>query len=239
MTGDLLTFLERFRPDGYTTFVAIVPDGQTDAATFNGACAAETARWIEQRNRHANVYFHVNATSPHLRKKALKEDITAIAGIWEDLDPRDDQGHPIDQERARLAMLAQELLALDTPPTLIIDSGNGLQPIWLLAEPIEASPEYRDAADALCARFEAALGAKGTHNCDRVLRVPGTINHPNRKKRALGRGETQARLLAATWQRYGWRDLEQLAARLENDPPAHSVPIVVDQRDGPRTGLRP
>ena len=188
---------------------------------------------------HCGVYFTVNATPPHLRKKALKEDITAIAGFWSDLDPRDDQGLPIDHERERLAALAEELLALDTPPTLIIDSGNGLQPIWLLADPIEASPEYRDAADALCARFEAALGAKGTHNCDRVLRVPGTINHPNRKKRNLGRGETQARLLAATWQRYGWRDLEQLAARLENDPPAHAVPIVVDQRAGPRTGLRP
>jgi hypothetical protein len=111
----------------------------------------------------------------------------------------------------------------------MIDSGNGLQPVWLLEHPIDANDEYRQAAEALCTRIEAALGAKGTHNIDRLLRVPGSKNYPNEKKRQLGRGETQARLLAASWQSYSWHALEVLADRLENEPLEHAAPIASSQ----------
>jgi hypothetical protein len=90
--------------------------------------------------------------------------------------------------------------------------------------PIEATDEYQQAAESLCAQIEAALGAKGTHNVDRVLRVPGTRNLPNAKKKKLGRGETRARLLRWTWRRYSWADLEQLAAQLRCTPLRHAVP---------------
>jgi Protein of unknown function (DUF3987) len=76
----------------------------------------------------------------------------------------------------------------------------------------------------LCSQVEAVLGAKGTHNVDRLLRVPGTCNHPNAKKRALGRGETQSRLLRWTWRRYSWTELEQLAEHLRCNPLRHAVP---------------
>ena len=124
-----------------------------------------------------------------------------------------------------MAALADELRALPWPPTLVIDSGNGLQPIWLLEVPIEGTPEYRAAAEELCARIEAALGAKGTHNVDRLLRVPGTRNYPNARKRKLGRVETQAKLLETEWQHYSWHDLEKLAEHLESNPPMHAVPL--------------
>jgi hypothetical protein len=66
---DLADFIERFRPDGYTTFVAIVPDGSTVAATFNGADPGTAAKWVASQNRARNCYFTVNATSAQLRKK--------------------------------------------------------------------------------------------------------------------------------------------------------------------------
>jgi len=225
MTADLLTFLERFRPDGCITFVGIVPDGSTVAETFNGADPSQAAKWIMAHNRARNVYFTCNPTPPDTRSKPTKDDITAVASLWADVDPLDSKGRSWAAERKRLLALADELAALEWPPSLIIDSGSGIQPIWLLGEPIEAIPEYRDAAEALCARIEAALGAKGTHNVDRLLRVPGTRNFPNAKKRALGRGEIQARLLHATWPRYGWRDLEDLATRLEQAPLEHAEPV--------------
>ena len=42
---------------------------------------------------------------------------------------------------------------------------------------------------------ESALGGHGTHNFDRLLRLPGTVNFPNRKKVSLGRGASRARLI--------------------------------------------
>jgi hypothetical protein len=55
--------------------------------------------------------------------------------------------------------------------------------------------------------------------------VPGTINFPNAKKRKLGRGKTQARLLHESWAGYSWRDLEDLATRLEQEPLEHAEPV--------------
>jgi hypothetical protein len=230
VNADLSAFLERFRPDGYTTFVGIVPDGSTVAATFNGADPSKAANWIESQNRARGVYFTANPTPADLRQKPTKSDIVAIASLWGDVDPLDGNGRAWTAERERLTALAGELAALDCSPSFIVDSGNGIQPVWLLANSIESSPEYRAAAEALCARIEAALGAKGTHNVDRLLRVPGTRNLPNAKKRKLGRSETQARLLQAMWQRYSWSDLEELATRLEGEPPEHAAPVEYRER---------
>jgi Protein of unknown function (DUF3987) len=225
MIDDLTAFLAGFRPGGCITFVGIVPDGSTVAETFNGADPGKAAAWIEGQNRARGVYFTVNPTAAGLRKKPLKSDITAISAVWADVDPRDGNRGEWLQERERLLALADELAALTRPPSFIVDSGNGIQPVWALAEPIEATPEYREAAEQLCGRIEHALGASGTHNVDRLLRVPGTTNFPNQKKRDLGRGETQARLPHATWQRYSWHDLEALATDLEANPPAHARPV--------------
>ena len=233
MSADLSTFLERFRPDGCTCFVGIVPDGTTVAESFNGADLSQAETWIRSQNRARNCYFTANPTPPNLRRKPERKDVTEIAALWSDIDPLDGDGRSWGDERKRLEALADELHALETPPTFITDSGSGIQPLWQLADPIEASPEYRQAAESLCAQIEAALGAKGTHNCDRLLRVPGTRNFPNAKKRKLGRGETQARLLHATWRRYSWRELENLAARLEDEPPEHAEPV----QPGTGTGM--
>jgi hypothetical protein len=225
----LAEFLNHFRPDGYTTFVAIVPDGQTAARTFNGRAPTDATRWIEARNRHAGVYFTVNPTPPDLDRKPPKAVITAVAGVWADVDPRDGAGRDWADERTRLLALADELSKRDRPPSFIIDSGNGIQPVWLLEEPIEASAEYRGAAEQLCSRIEHALGAAGTHNIDRLLRCPGTVNYPNKVKRRKGRGETQARLLCATWRRYTWRDLEHVADDLNREPPHYALPAARNQ----------
>jgi hypothetical protein len=225
MSADLVDFLAHFRPDGHTTFVGIVPDGSIIADTFNGADPGRAAGWIEAQNRARGVYFTVNPTPADLRKKPTKADINAIAGLWSDIDPQDNNHGEWLAERKRLIVLADELAALSPPPTFIVDSGSGLQPVWLLTDPIEVTTEYREAAETLCARLEAVLGASGTHNVDRLLRVPGTINFPNQKKRDLGRDKTQALLLHATWQRYTWRDLEALVIELEASPPRHARPL--------------
>ena len=202
--SSLTTFLEHFRPDGYTTFVAIVPDGSTTTRTFNGVDPKAAIDWLKAQNESKGLYYTLNGTSAGQAKKPTKAEITKVHGLHADLDPRDGAGHDYEAERERLAALADELAALPCPPTYIVDSGNGVQPVWLLAKPRQATAARVEAAEALNRRIEAALGAQGTHNIDRLLRLPGAVNYPNARKRKLGRGRTRAKLLSATWRRYRW-----------------------------------
>ena len=82
-------------------------------------------------------------------------------------------------------------------PTVCVDSGNGLQFLWRLKTPLSPG-KYLEKdwvngstgkrVEALNKALTIKLGSKaGTQNVDRLLRLPGTINHPNKAKRDAGR----------------------------------------------------
>ena len=58
-----------------------------------------------------------------------------------------------------------------------------------------------------------------------MLRLPGTVNWPNARKRGLGRVPVPTGIIYETGRLYSWRDLEALAASLEDDPPEHAIPV--------------
>ena len=93
--------------------------------------------------------------------------------------------------------------------------------------------EFRQAIEWLGRRIEAALGGvENTCNIDRVLRLPFTINHPNRLKIKQGRVPAMSDILAETGRRYSWCDLDALAAHLEDEPVANAIPVVFKRRPG-------
>src|ERR671919_982451 len=223
-----IAFLERWTEgaEPRSLVVSIVPDSPTTRGlTFAMPGDEVMARWIARSNRVAGVYWTANTCLPDLAKKATKADVAWLLGVWGDLDPV--QGCDLPAERERLFRLAEELMALPWPPTVIIDSGGGIQPLWRLETPLEAGQEFRQAIEALGRRIEAALGGiDNTSNVDRVLRLPFTINHPNQLKVEQGRVPVMSGILAETGRRYSWRDLESLAAHLEDEPVANAAPAV-------------
>jgi hypothetical protein len=82
------------------------------------------------------------------------------------------------------------LLAQDFVPSLVIDSGNGLQPLWRLT----ISPQKWAQIEDINYSIAKKLGADNCFNIDRLLRIPGTVNWPDAKKRALGREPVRAAL---------------------------------------------
>ena len=192
--GQFLQFWMEVTEAPHVTLVSIIPDGQTTTYTFERGDLSAAKSWIAERQRGGrNIYFQPNETHPGCNKKPSKQDMPAALCRFADIDPVDDQC-PLADERGRLARLAEHLA--DDPvlaPTAIIDSGNGIQPIWAVSrEPLSPSAITRIESETKA--LENALGAGGTHNIDRLLRLPGTINFPNSKKRALGRGLSRARL---------------------------------------------
>ena len=180
----------------HITLVGIIPDGDATARTFALGDDA-TVAWIAARQQvGCGIYFQPNETKPGFAKKPAKTDMVTGLCRFADIDPVDDQ-FPYADEQLRLARLAEFLAAdPDFAPTVVIHSGNGIQPLWAVRR--EAlTPEVIARIEAETKTIETHLGAGGTHNIDRLLRLPGTINYPNRKKLGRGRGVSRARLIHA------------------------------------------
>ena len=198
--GECKTFLLFWREvtgAPHVTLTAITPDGPTTTATFAEPDAA--ASWIErQQSANRNIYFQPNETPARCAKKPTKGAMQAALCRHADIDPDDDPddgGQPYREERQRLHQLAEFLVAdPNMPPTVVLDSGNGIQPLWVVARE-SLTPEIIERIEGENRAIEAAVGAAGTHNIDRLLRLPGTVNYPNAKKQKLGRGISRARLL--------------------------------------------
>jgi hypothetical protein len=148
-----------------------------------------------------------------MSKKPSKVDIGSIHFVHADLDPE-----PSETSEAAKQRYLDALAKYERTPTFIIDSGNGIQALWKLNNPVDLSTYSEAVALDVEDRSEAImreLGAKaGTQNCDRILRVPGTTNLPNEKKLKEGREKCEATLL---WEFNGYTDYD-----LEDFPKAPS-----------------
>lgn len=200
-------FLEKLRPGGPWLPAAIMPEGGTPTV-ITARTAADVDAFIATHNGTRNLYYSVNPTRTAMRKKAEKTDIAAIEYVLADLDPATGET----SEAAKARYLTQLNGTFEPKPTAAIDSGNGIQGLWklkeriVLGEPIrntkgklEFAPEDQAKiadVEACSAELMRQLGAKaGTQNIDRILRLPGTTNLPNAKKRKEGRVTCQATLL--------------------------------------------
>ena len=201
-----LTFLKALRPAGPWVLTAIDP--VTEAIeTITVRTADEVAAFVGRYNGKRNLYYSVNPTRTELRKKAKKTDIAAIEYALADLDPN--KGEASNAAKARY--LRQLEGAFEPKPVAAVDSGNGIQCLWRLQElialgaPIKEKdslrygPEDQAKIDDVEARIAAVMqrlgGKVGTQNIDRILRLPGTTNLPNEKKRNDGRVPCSTKLL--------------------------------------------
>jgi hypothetical protein len=174
-------------------FPPLEPDGPVQIRTFHDPKAAR--QWINSWQGKRNLYFQVNSPRSDLRKKATKGDISTLRAFHVDLDAPGDA----DPEKARAELLLPRLNANDPVPSVIIDSGCGLQSLWLLDQPIALNGANSIARlEAYNRQLEIDLGADHCHNIDRILRLPGTINLPNARKRVKGRSQYLATLLLPT-----------------------------------------
>lgn len=198
-TKQSIDFLQHWAPDGPWVLTSIRPDaGKTQTETFTGKDIDALTKWIEERQGIQNIYFAVNPPMHPMRTKAAKNDIKGMVALHVDIDPR--VGEPIDLERQRAERL---LKAFDPRPTVIIDSGGGYQGFWKLDKLYETDGNEAKAADyeAYNIQLEVLFQADKCHNIDRIMRLPGTINVPNEKKKRKGRKPALAKIVEADWSR--------------------------------------
>lgn len=177
------------KPDGLTVVVWVkAADAKRTTYALNAESAAKTAADAEG-DVYAGVGYAPSGASRDLgpKRRPGKNQVAGIVGLWCDVDvnggPEGKAGAAPDRETA-LMLIEQAPLK----PTMIVDSGYGLQPYWLFAEPwLFTTPEDRAGATALAAKWyerlrgiarelDPSFGIDGTADVSRVLRVPGTYN---------------------------------------------------------------
>lgn len=121
-----------------------------------------------------------------LRTRLKADEVAGIPGVWADIDVN---GGPEDKSHAAPNMdAALELASSLLEPTILVNSGYGLQAWWLFDEGpwIFESTSDREQAKRLVSGYQGALRAAArrlgwtldaVQDLSRVLRVPGTFNH--------------------------------------------------------------
>lgn len=205
-----IAFLEAFRPSGAINLTAIVPDGPIASATFTEPEAARA--WIDARRDTANLYYVINpAPEPTgAGGRVNKPDIPVIENQHVDIDV-DKQDNDLSLEE-RKAEARERLEYSDHPPTFIIDTGGGLQAIWKLDEPVPATPENIEWAESANRWLVEEFGGdSATTDISRLLRLPGSTNHPDERKRSRGRVTAPTKLVLSTGEVHGREAFGQVA----------------------------
>lgn len=158
------------------------PDGTGVHGAWFGSAVDDAVSWAARENaKGRNTYWTVNRTRRGFGRKPKKTDIEAARFMHVDIDPP--KGAPFDRAAALAA-----LESFAVPPSFIIDSGNGLQGFWRLDEQAGNLP----AVEGYNRRLSAQFGGDNCHNIDRLMRLPGTVNFPDRKKVSAGRSAALA-----------------------------------------------
>jgi hypothetical protein len=208
-------FLKWYAPQGMWVLMAIATDKKSiNTQTFVPADEHLLRAWLKEHGTK-NIYFHVNPTSRALRKKAEREDVKELGWLHVDIDPR--VGEDIESERARALGLLQQPRDGIPKPSAIIFSGGGYQGFWRLEDPMPINGEEQayEEAKLYNLALELSFGADHCHNVDRIMRLPGTINWPDKKKAAKGRVPTLAAVV----------ELNDATYKLDTFTPAPPVQI--------------
>lgn len=213
-----LSFLSRLNQQGARAITAI--------SQINGRSRLETTYkldtgWIHDQNETSNIYYSLNTSSVPAGTKPKESDIDWVHGFHVDLD-----SESTDVGVEKRAML-DDLEDFPLRPSVIIDSGNGIQALWLLKKPIRVTNKNRDLLKNCNIQLRDALAGDKVQSLDHLLRLPATFNHPTLRKIKKGRVKVVARLLEFNELRYVPENFEQPLTSLRSlkVPPAVKVKI--------------
>lgn len=230
-------FLANIAGNGAIALAAIVPDGALTGRTFDTSKErTELRAWLQGRNDHANLYFSLNEPKPESERrgragKLLEADVVSIRGIAVDPDPDakvEATAGGFERERKRLLNEANQWQDnIFAPATAAIDSGNGVQLIWLFPTPLPATAENIAAVKAQARGLNTLFGSDAVQSIDHLFRIPFTINLPTKNKVAKGRKRCESTLLY--FDRAATNDLRALATVAD---PVAERPAAAVEMDG-------
>jgi hypothetical protein len=119
-------------------------------------------KW-DRPEHECGIYFHT-ATLKHDAARRITQNCYHFISLFSDVD---DANHELSRDVAR-ALLEQA----EYPPTLIVDSGHGLQAYWLLTEPCTDADRIEKARKAI----QNITASDNVADAARVMRLVGSHN---------------------------------------------------------------
>jgi hypothetical protein len=193
-----IDFMKTIVPKGLWCLTAINPvkKGHIVTQTFGPETEGAARAWVDERIGKWNLYFTVNGLRHPMNKKPERADIASLNFLHVDIDPR--TGEDLTTERQRILALLTTNLPEGVPkPTIVISSGGGYQAFWKLDTPLPLDGSEGAAEEAKLWNLELELrfGADSCHNIDRIMRLPETINVPDKKKLEKGRAPAPTKIV--------------------------------------------
>lgn len=166
---------------------AIPPDGGKVYGWYFGDNVEAATRFAVEANADRNVYWTPNIASATCGHKPTKSQIVGLRCAFLDCDPPKD-GTKFDKG-ASVATIRRD------QPTVVIDSGNGVQAFWFF-KPVPATSANISALEGLNRTITGRFyGDPSRVNVDSLMRLPGTVNWPSAGKRQRGCVPCLARVL--------------------------------------------
>lgn len=186
-----LKFLKWWLPQGPWCLAAIHPEQQRDKGSYLKARIfwpkdgdAAVLAWLGEHSKH-NLYFTPNVAKADLPSNARpsREDLAALICLHADIDPR--IGENLAAEQERIGKLLSEPRPRELPPpTVVLFTGGGYQALWRLKESVPITDlKHAEELSLYNLHIRNLLDGDSAQDVSRVLRLPGTINWPNKLKR--------------------------------------------------------
>lgn len=195
---------------------------------------------VERQERGSNIYYSVNRPCKVTERQGVYgknniDDIIAIRALAFDID--------VLGIRDVILKTITEKLTGEITPSLVIATGGGYHLIYILKELInirldrppkndeqkqqnEIKIHNRSAVTELARDFEHMLRGifpewkiDNMSNVDRVMRLPGTVNHPKLEKQAKGQKPALAQIVLENQNRVQIHALRDLVPRQSEEQP--------------------
>jgi hypothetical protein len=177
---DTQKFFNLICGDGLSEYIHLVAINPTTNNTRPLATLgkwSEINRFIKQYDKW-NLYFTPSRFTKRSRKK---EDALSCRVLRVDLDTKDFPGSSTEE---KWAALKNNLAEFPLKPSVSVNTGNGIHAYWILKNPV--GKDKLEWVERVNYGLAKALNGDHTHDISRLMRIPGTTNYPNKKKRALG-----------------------------------------------------
>lgn len=212
-TDSAIEFLRKLRPVGPWVLTSILPNkGIITTQTFKEDQLVQMKEWIDRFQSVRNIYYTLNSVRESVTSKPTKAQISELVALHCDCDPR-----PFEDFAEERVRILDVLNSFSPKPSIIVDSGNGFQAIFLLQEkiPLDGTIETAEEYEAYNRQLEILLEGDHCFNVDRVLRLPGTINIPDEKKIKKGRVPTVSSVLDWNDQLYSLKEFAKTPTKIQ------------------------